>query len=75
MNSIDTDNYRSTIRTDLFDTAYTLWSENKDEQLYLEHSSNTYWCKVDNSKINHSSQNQKELIQGLIIQDLILMNL
>ena len=59
MNSIDTDNYRSTIRNDLFDKAYTLWSENKDEQLYLEHSNNTYWCKVDNSKINQELTKSK----------------
>lgn len=52
MNNIDTDSYRNAIRNDLLDKAYSLWSDSQNEQLYLDHSNNTYWCKIDGYKIN-----------------------
>lgn len=58
MNNFDLDNYRSVIRNDLLDKAYSLWSDGKNEQLYIEDSNRTYWCKIDNPKIN------KELTQS-----------
>lgn len=60
MNNFDLDNYRSVIRNDLLDKAYSLWSDGRDEQLYIEDSNRTYWCKIDNPKIN------KELTQSKI---------
>ena len=60
MNNIDTNSYRSTIRNDLLDKAYTLWSDGQQEQLYLEHSNNTYWCKIDGYKINQELAKNKK---------------
>ena len=54
------DNYRSVIRNDLLDKAYSLWSDSQHEQLYIEHSNFTYWCKIDNHKINQEFTKSKK---------------
>ncbi len=56
MNKMDTehllDSYRHAIKNDLLDKAYSAWLKEPNDQLYIEHNKHTYWCKINNTKLN-----------------------